>query len=83
MRDRIERAFEAWGHLAYRRAPWVIAAVLALVAPLLAELPKLAFDTSTEGFFPEDSPVRMAYDDFRERFGSDARILVAVDAPAV
>jgi predicted RND superfamily exporter protein len=78
MRDRIERAFEAWGHLAYRRA-WRVIAIGALVTVALAtQLPKLGFDTSTEGMFHPDDPIRVAYDEFRARFGSDTMILAAV-----
>jgi predicted RND superfamily exporter protein len=78
VRDRIEAAFASWGHLAYRRAGLVIAAVLLVVAALVSQLPRFSFDTSTEGFFHEDDPVRIAYDAFREQFGRDTLILVAI-----
>ena len=78
MRDRLERFFAAWGHLSYRRAWWVIAAVLLLVGGLASQLPKFYLDTSTEGFFHEDDPARVAYDEFREQFGQDTKIVLAV-----
>ncbi|MDJ0852126.1 MAG: efflux RND transporter permease subunit [Myxococcota bacterium] len=78
MRERVERGFAAWGHLAYRHAWLVIAVMLAVVVLLGSQLPKIGFDTSTEGFFREDDPVRVAYDDFRRGFGQDTMILVAV-----
>ncbi len=83
MRDRIEQAFERWGHFAYRRAGWVLAMVLGLTAALASQLPNLAFDTSTEGFVHEDDPVRVTYDEFRAQFGSDTLILIAVRPPEV
>lgn len=83
MRDRIERAFQRWGHWAYRRAWLVVACAVLLVAGLATQLPGLSFDTSTEGFFHEDNPVRVAYDEFRERFGSDQRILVVIHPPKI
>ena len=83
MRDRIERAFAHWGHFAYRRAGWVIAVVLALTAAAATQLPKLGFDTSTEGFFHEDDPALLEYDEFRGRFGMDTLLLIAVRPPEV
>ena len=77
MRDRIEHALERWGHFAYRRAGWLIAGSLGLVLALATQLPNVTFDTSTEGFFSEDNPIRVDYDAFRERFGSDTQTLVA------
>jgi predicted RND superfamily exporter protein len=78
MRERIERGFDAWGRFAYEHAWIVIGVALALTAGLASQLPRIGFDTSTEGFFNEDDPVRQAYDAFRARFGQDTKILVAV-----
>jgi predicted RND superfamily exporter protein len=78
MRDRIERGFDAWGRFAYEHAWIVIGVVLALSAGLASQLPRIGFDTSTEGFFNEEDPVRQAYDSFRTRFGQDTKILLAV-----
>ena len=83
VRDRIERGFAAWGHLVYRRAGLVIALALALTAGAASQLPKMRIDTSFEGFFAEDAPARVAYDRFREQFGRDTMILVAIQPPAV
>jgi predicted RND superfamily exporter protein len=35
-------------------------------------------DTSTEGFLHESDPMRLAYDEFRDQFGRDEKLLVAV-----
>ena len=83
MRERIEHALECWGKFAYRRAGWVLAVSILVVAALATQLPKIAFDTSTEGFFTKDDPIRIAYDAFRERFGSDTLTLIAVRPPDV
>jgi len=83
VRDRIERGFGAWGHLVYRRAGLVIALALALTAGAASQLPKMRIDTSFEGFFAEDAPARVAYDRFREQFGRDTMILVAIQPAAV
>jgi predicted RND superfamily exporter protein len=83
MRDRIEAAFERWGHFAYRRAGWVLCIALGLTTALASQLPRLELDTSMEGFFHEGDPVLVAYDDFRARFGSDTLVLIAVQPPEV
>ena len=53
IRDRIERGFAAWGHMAYRRAGWVIAPAVLATAALAYHLPKLWIEPSTESFFHE------------------------------
>jgi predicted RND superfamily exporter protein len=83
IRDRIERGFAAWGHMAYRRAWWVIALVFLITGTAASQLPKLWFDTSTEGFFREDDPARATYARFREQFGRDTMILVGIGPPKV
>ncbi len=83
VRDRIEQGFAAWGHMAYRRAGWVIAAVALVTAAAVSQLPNLWFDTTTEGFFHDSDPDRVTYDRFREQFGRDTMILVAIGPPNV
>lgn len=78
MRDRIEALLEAWGHRAYRNARVVIAAAVVVTGLAASLLPRLAIDTSTEGFFDEKNPIRVEYEAFRARFGMDSRILIAL-----
>jgi predicted RND superfamily exporter protein len=82
-RDRIERGFAAWGHMAYRRAGWVISLALLTTGLAASQLPMLWIDTSPEGFFRETDPARVSYDRFREQFGRDTMILVAIEPPKV
>jgi len=83
MRDRIEALFKAWGHFAYRRAWLVIPVMLALSGVVLTQASKIRIDTSTEGFFHENDPIRIAYDEFREKFGRDTLVLLAIEPPEV
>jgi len=83
MRDRIEAGFAAWGHLAYRHAWPVIALVLAISAALGTQLGDLELDTSTDGFLHEGDPLRVDYGAFREQFGRDDLIVVAIKTPDV
>ena len=83
IRERIERAFARWGHRAYGHARLTISVVLLAAGALITQLPKIEFDTSTEGFLHADDPVRVTYDAFREQFGRDDRILIAIEPPEV
>jgi hypothetical protein len=83
MRERIERAFEAWGHVVYRRAWVIIALCLAAAGGLITQLPRLELDTSTESFLKKNDPIRLTYDAFREQFGTDQRVLIAIEPPEV
>ncbi|MAG31982.1 MAG: hypothetical protein CL908_13940 [Deltaproteobacteria bacterium] len=78
MRDRIEAALGRWGRFVYRRAPWVIAAVLIATGGLASELRHFYLDATSEGFFHSDDPIRVQYDAFREAFGRETMILVAL-----
>jgi predicted RND superfamily exporter protein len=83
MRERFDRALAAWGHFACRHAWATIAIVLLAVAAIGWQLPRIEFETSTEGFLHEDDPLRVAYDDFREQFGRDDQVIIAIETPDV
>lgn len=83
MRQRIESGFQQMGRLIYRNHWKVLLLMLALVAGLASQLPKLTLDTSTEGFLHESDPTLLAYNAFREQFGRDELILIAITAPDV
>lgn len=44
----------------------------------VSNLRTLAIDTSNEGFFHENDPILLTYNDFREQFGRDDMIAVAI-----
>ena len=83
MRERFEKGFAQWGRFAYRHAWVVIGLSLACTVSLATQLPKIGFDTSTEGFFNEEDPVRVTYDAFRRKFGQDTMILLAIRSDEV
>ena len=83
LRDPIEEAFGAFGRRVYRHAWLTIALILAAVAGLASQLPRIQVETSTETLLPEDDAVRQSYDLFRERFGQDQAILLAIETEDV
>jgi predicted RND superfamily exporter protein len=79
MHARIEALLERWGHFAFRRAWWIIALSLALTGATASQLTHFYIDASLEGFFHEEDPVRVLYDAFRDQYGRDTFIIVALD----
>ena len=67
--------------LGYFIAKWPKAFIfmsLLIVAAIGSNLPKTTIDTSTEGFLYEDSQSRLDYDAFRDQFGRDEKIVIAI-----
>ncbi len=82
-RHRIETGFAAFGGLIYRNHWKTLVLLLAVVAGLVGQLPKLTMDTSTEGFLHEEDPTLLAYNDFRDQFGRDELILLTIKSDDV
>ncbi len=60
-----------------------IAACAGLTLLLVWRLPELRVDNSDESFLHTSDPERVRYDEFRERFGRDDRLVLVVHPPAV
>ena len=83
IRKRIELWFESLGGWLY--AHWLVTLVVlaVLIGSLASQLPKITFDTSSEGFLHEQDPTLLRYNDFRRQFGRDEFIIIAVEPPQV
>ena len=81
LRTWIEDRFENWAHVSARRRWPVIGSMVALALVLGSQLPRLEIDTSTESFLREDDPARVVYQAFRQQFGSDQLIVIALRPP--
>ena len=79
MHARIEALLERWGHFVFHHAWWVIALSLALTGAAATQLKHFYIDASLEVFFREDAPVRVLYDEFRNQYGRDTFIIVALE----
>ena len=74
----IERGFVSYTNLLIR---WRWAALLLLLlfsALLLSNLSKITIDTSNEGFLRADDPILLDYNRFREQFGREEVVLIAL-----
>ncbi|UCH20190.1 MAG: MMPL family transporter [Deltaproteobacteria bacterium] len=83
IRNKIEKHFEDFARVIYRNRIKTIVSMLILVAATVSQIPKIVFDTSTEGFLHENDPALLAYNDFRDQFGRDEVIIIAVNPPQV
>jgi hydrophobe/amphiphile efflux-3 (HAE3) family protein len=80
---RLEKWFEHLAHTIYRHRIVTLVIMLALSGILVVQIPKITIDTSTEGFLHEDDPALLAYNAFRDQFGRDEVIIIAIKAEAV
>jgi predicted RND superfamily exporter protein len=80
-RKRIEIGFEGWGRFIYRKRWGALTTSLLLTGWLLSFLPGLTVDNSTESFLLPDDPAVLVYNEFRDQFGRDDRIILAIETP--
>jgi hydrophobe/amphiphile efflux-3 (HAE3) family protein len=77
-RNRIEGWFETYAHFIFRNRIKTIVIMLVLTAAMVSQIPKITIDTSTEGFLHTDDPELVAYNNFRDQFGRDEVIIIAI-----
>jgi len=78
-RKRVEFGLERFGHLVYRNKLKAIFLSLLFFVALASNLPNLKIDTSSEGFLHEDDPTLAVYNEFRDQFGRDEVIVLALN----
>ena len=82
-RTRMDNAFGAVGRIVYHNRITALLLSLALLLGLGSQLPRLNFNTDTESFFRQGDPALIAYNQFREQFGRDEMIVIAVESSQV
>jgi len=78
IRDRIEKWFETVARTFYHHGYKTLLVMLIFLAILLSQIPKITIDVSTEGFLHETDPILMDYNAFRDQFGRDELIIIAI-----
>jgi len=78
IRYRIEQSFEQFAHIIYRNRIKTVIVMLILIAAVVSQIPKITIDTSMEGFLHEDDPALLAYNRFRDQFGRDEVVILAI-----
>lgn len=67
----------------FRHCWLAITLVLSIFLALVSQIPNLTTDMSNEGFFRPDDKVLIDYNAFRNQFGKDEFIVIAVKAPDI
>lgn len=83
MRNRLEGWFERYAHHIYRNRVKALLMVLVLFLAAASQIPKITMDLSTEGFLHENDPSLTAYNAFRDQFGRDELIIIALNPPEI
>ncbi len=78
VRDRIEAWFERFAAGIFRHRFSTLTIMCIMIGTLLSQLPRVSIDTSTEGFLHAKDPALVAYNAFRDQFGRDEVIIVAI-----
>lgn len=79
MHDKLERLLGKFGIFITKYPYIVILFSLLVIAFPISNLPKITMDTSTEGFMHKEDPMLLKYEAFKEQFGRDERILIAIE----
>ena len=83
IRDRIEKWFERFAHIIYRNRIKTIILMMALIIVLISQISKITVDTSMEGFLHEKDPTLLSYNAFRDQFGRDEVVIIAINPPDI
>ena len=77
---KVEYKFEHISDFIFDNRIKVILFVLAIVIALASQMKNLTVDTTTEGFLHKTDPLRIQYDKFRDQFGRDEKVLIAIQS---
>ena len=83
LRNRIEQGFENFAHSIYRHRLKTVIIMFILMGAIISQISKITIDTSTEGFLHEKDPTLLAYNAFRDQFGRDEVIIIAIKSPKI
>ena len=78
MHSKLEQLMGRFGSFIHDNPFKVLLVLVALLAFPIWHVPQIKMDTSTEGFMHPNDPVLLTYNGFREQFGRDERILLAI-----
>jgi predicted RND superfamily exporter protein len=80
MHQKIEEKFARFGEFLYNNPLKIIIFSFLMILYPITQVPKITFDTSNEGFMHKSDPMLIDYNKFREQFGRDERIAIAIES---
>ncbi len=78
IKRKIEDLFDRLGHQIYRHRYKTLLIMLAVIGMFVSQTVNLTLDTSFEGMLHDNDSGRIAYNNFRDQFGQDRIIVLAV-----
>jgi predicted RND superfamily exporter protein len=78
MHKKLENFMSRFGSFIHDNPFKVLLVLVVLLAFPISHVPQIKMDTSTEGFMHEDDPVLLTYNAFRDQFGRDERVVLAI-----
>ena len=78
MHNKLETMMGKFGEYLHNNPLKILLAVVLLLALPMSHVAQIKMDTSTEGFMHTEDPVLVTYNKFRDKFGRDERIVVAI-----
>ena len=78
MHSKLETLMGRFGSFIHDNPFKVLLVLVIILAFPISHVPQIKMDTSTEGFMHDDDPVLLTYNSFREQFGRDERIVLAI-----
>ncbi len=79
IRARIDQTFMRVTEWIYIHRWISLALLLLFLMGLILQIPKLKIEISSEGFFHKNDPTRVVYDKFRDQYGRDSLIMIALE----
>lgn len=79
MHQKLEKYFGKFGEFIGAHPFLVLLFSLFVIAFPISNVPKITMDTSTEGFLHDEDPMLIKYNEFKDQFGRDERIVIAIE----
>jgi len=83
LHTKLEHKFEKFGKFLAKNPLKVIMLVMLLLIFPISQVSHIKFDTSTEGFMHPDDPMLINYEKFKEGFGRDEKIFIAIESNSI
>lgn len=78
IKQKIEKFFEQWAYSLFGHPKKVLFTMFVIIGLFISQLSSLTIDTSVEALLHKNDPQRMKYDRFREMFGREEFIVIAI-----
>jgi len=83
IRNRIEKGFERLSDTIFDHRYKTLFVMILFVGMMASQIPKITIDTSTEGFLHKEDPSLVEYEKFRDQFGREQMLVIALNPPDV